>query len=198
MAVIEMRPYFLQSAQSIKFKPSNNVIWLKMIPIIYMKKTIILLIHVTTASFRNGNLFPLKRSGEMVSSCFQRPPPSVRRNPLNWLVRSQCYSYLNGKSVNVLWDTGSMMTLVSRKWAKDNFPEKKIHFVSEFLEEDEEDRLWHDGPQWSPSATGNRAPGSGTSATPPFTQNLSCLAKGRMYTKVRQSVFIRGRDKHYI
>ena len=46
---------------------------------------------------------------------------------------------LDGKSVDVLWDTGSMITLVSRKWAKENFPKKKIHSISEFLEEDEEE-----------------------------------------------------------
>ena len=42
---------------------------------------------------------------------------------------------LDGKSVDVLWDTGSVITLVSRKWAKENFPDKKIHSMSEFLEE---------------------------------------------------------------
>ena len=46
---------------------------------------------------------------------------------------------LDGKSVDMLWDTGSMITLVSRKWAKENFPEKKIHSLSEFLEENEEE-----------------------------------------------------------
>ena len=46
---------------------------------------------------------------------------------------------LDGKSVDVLWDTGSMITLVSRKWAKENFPNKKIHSITEFLEENEEE-----------------------------------------------------------
>ena len=45
---------------------------------------------------------------------------------------------LDGKVVEMLWDTGSMISLVGRKWAKKNFPNKKIYSVSEFLEEKEE------------------------------------------------------------
>ena len=45
---------------------------------------------------------------------------------------------LDGKSVDVLWDTGSMVSLVGQKWVQDNFPEKKIHSIREFLEENEE------------------------------------------------------------
>ena len=45
---------------------------------------------------------------------------------------------LEGKMVNMLWDTGSMVSLVGRKWVCDNFPQKVICSVSEFLEEKEE------------------------------------------------------------
>ena len=45
------------------------------------------------------------------------------------------------KSVDVLWDTGSMISLVSRRWAREHFPHKKIHSISEFLEEKEELRV---------------------------------------------------------
>ena len=45
---------------------------------------------------------------------------------------------LDGKIVEVLWDTGSMVSLVGRKWVKENFPQKKIYSVREFLEEKEE------------------------------------------------------------
>ena len=44
---------------------------------------------------------------------------------------------LNGKSVEVLWDTGSMVTLVDRRWIKENFPEAKVYSVGEFLEDKE-------------------------------------------------------------
>ena len=47
----------------------------------------------------------------------------------------------DGKTVDVLWDTGSMVTLVGRKWARENFPHKKIHSISEFLEEEEKLRV---------------------------------------------------------
>ena len=45
---------------------------------------------------------------------------------------------LDGKVVEMLWDTGSMISLVGRKWVKRNFPQKKIYSVREFLEEKEE------------------------------------------------------------
>ena len=48
---------------------------------------------------------------------------------------------LDGKPVDVLWDTGSMVSLVDRNWARENFPHKKIHSVSEFLEEREQLRV---------------------------------------------------------
>ena len=44
--------------------------------------------------------------------------------------------YLGGKQVEVLWDTGSMVSLVDREWVKEQFPEEKVYSVSEFLERD--------------------------------------------------------------
>ena len=40
---------------------------------------------------------------------------------------------LDTKEVNVLWDTGSMISLVDAEWVKSYFPNKKLHSVSEFL-----------------------------------------------------------------
>ena len=45
---------------------------------------------------------------------------------------------LDGETFEVLWDTGSMISLVGRKWVQENFPDKKIHSIREFLEENEE------------------------------------------------------------
>ena len=45
--------------------------------------------------------------------------------------------FLDGKVVFMLWDTGSMVSLVGRKWLRKHFPHKKIYSVSEFLEEKE-------------------------------------------------------------
>ena len=44
---------------------------------------------------------------------------------------------LDGKMVYMLWDTGSMVSLVGRKWLRKHFPHKRIYSVSEFLEEKE-------------------------------------------------------------
>ena len=44
---------------------------------------------------------------------------------------------LGGKSVKLLWDTGSQVTLVDRRWMRTNFPDAKIHSVSEFLDDKE-------------------------------------------------------------
>ena len=44
---------------------------------------------------------------------------------------------LGGKSLSVLWDTGSMVSLVDRKWIRKNFPHSRIYSVSEFLENSE-------------------------------------------------------------
>ena len=41
--------------------------------------------------------------------------------------------YLDGVSVDVLWDTGSMVSMVSRDWLAEKFPEKQMVDVSEFL-----------------------------------------------------------------
>ena len=45
---------------------------------------------------------------------------------------------LDGKVVEMLWDTGSMISLMGRKWVQKNFPQKKIYPISEFLEEKED------------------------------------------------------------
>ena len=42
---------------------------------------------------------------------------------------------LDEKENEVLWDTGSMVSLVGRNWLKVRYPEKKVHSVSEFMEE---------------------------------------------------------------
>ena len=44
---------------------------------------------------------------------------------------------LNGKEFKMLWNTGSMISLMDRRWVQKNFPDEKLHSVSNFLEEDE-------------------------------------------------------------
>ena len=44
---------------------------------------------------------------------------------------------IDGKVVELLWDTGSMVSIVGRKWVKRNFPGKKIFSVAEFLDNEE-------------------------------------------------------------
>ena len=41
--------------------------------------------------------------------------------------------YYGGKLVNVLWDTGSMVSMIDRYWWKENFPNEHIYSVEEFL-----------------------------------------------------------------
>ena len=41
---------------------------------------------------------------------------------------------LDGKQFTMLWDTGSMICLVDRRWVDKHFPGKRIQSVSEFLE----------------------------------------------------------------
>ena len=41
--------------------------------------------------------------------------------------------YLGGKRFEMLWDIGSMISMVSRSWVNKNFPDLKIHSVSDFL-----------------------------------------------------------------
>ena len=43
--------------------------------------------------------------------------------------------YFNGKQVEVLWDTGSMISIVDREWIERKFPGILVHPVNEFLEE---------------------------------------------------------------
>ena len=44
---------------------------------------------------------------------------------------------LDGRKVEVLWDTGSMISLMDLKWVQKYFPEKKILPVKEFLKSDD-------------------------------------------------------------
>ena len=46
---------------------------------------------------------------------------------------------LGGKEVEVLWDTGSMVSLVDRRWIKRNLPDAIIHPVADFLESDQKE-----------------------------------------------------------
>ena len=41
---------------------------------------------------------------------------------------------LDNTDVEVLWDTGSMISLVDTKWVKKYFPNKELHSVQDFLE----------------------------------------------------------------
>ena len=41
---------------------------------------------------------------------------------------------LDNKNFELLWDTGSMISLVDKMWVKKHFPEKQIHSVNDFLE----------------------------------------------------------------
>ena len=43
----------------------------------------------------------------------------------------QCY--YGGKAVKVLWDTGSMVSMVDRQWLDEHFPGVKIHTVEDFI-----------------------------------------------------------------
>ena len=45
---------------------------------------------------------------------------------------------LDGVDEKVLWDTGGMVSLVSKSWLDEHFPEKEIRDVAELLEEGEE------------------------------------------------------------
>ena len=41
--------------------------------------------------------------------------------------------FLDGKGCQALWDTGSMISMIDREWLKENFPEKPVIDVSEFM-----------------------------------------------------------------
>ena len=43
---------------------------------------------------------------------------------------------LGGKEFQMLWDTGSMISMVDKKWVKNNFPEATIHSVTDFLDDE--------------------------------------------------------------
>ena len=69
---------------------------------------------------------------------------TVRQCQLDWKTQSKMIRlvgrkpmvncHLDGKIFDMLWDTGSMICLVSRRWLKKHFPGKKIESVSDFLE----------------------------------------------------------------
>ena len=42
--------------------------------------------------------------------------------------------YLNGKRVMMPWDTGSMVSMVDRRWCRRHFPKSTIYPVSSFLD----------------------------------------------------------------
>ena len=44
--------------------------------------------------------------------------------------------YLDGENCAALWDTGSMISVVDFKWVKKNFPDKTLHSVDNFLQND--------------------------------------------------------------
>ena len=46
---------------------------------------------------------------------------------------------LNGVLSSVLWDTGSMISLVDVEWVKENIPVLEVHSISKFLGEEEAD-----------------------------------------------------------
>ena len=41
--------------------------------------------------------------------------------------------YYGGRAVKVLWDTGSMVSMVDRQWLDEHFPGEKVYSVEEFL-----------------------------------------------------------------
>ena len=41
---------------------------------------------------------------------------------------------LDNKEFDMLWDTGSMICLVDRRWLNTHFPDKELITVAEFLE----------------------------------------------------------------
>ena len=72
---------------------------------------------------------------------------SVRQKYLDWKTERKMMKLvgekpilaclLDGKKLEMLWDTGSMVSLVGRDWVKRHFPEKKIYSVNDFLENEE-------------------------------------------------------------
>ena len=42
--------------------------------------------------------------------------------------------FLGGKRVMMLWDTGSMVSMVDRRWCKRHFPNATIYPASSFLD----------------------------------------------------------------
>ena len=42
---------------------------------------------------------------------------------------------LDGKACQLLWDTGSMISMVDRDWLEQNCPDKEIHPITSFIEE---------------------------------------------------------------
>ena len=49
-------------------------------------------------------------------------------------VRPMLKCFLDDEIFEVLWDTGSMVSLVDTKWVKTYFPDKQIHPITDFLE----------------------------------------------------------------
>ena len=58
----------------------------------------------------------------------------VRRKILKLVgVKPMLQCFYNGRSVDVLWDTGSMVSIVDKRWLDKNFPDQKIFSVEEFI-----------------------------------------------------------------
>ena len=50
-------------------------------------------------------------------------------------VKPMLKCFLDGVNSEMLWDTGSMVSLVDRKWLATNFPDAIVHPISDFMEE---------------------------------------------------------------
>ena len=44
--------------------------------------------------------------------------------------------YLDGANCEALWDTGSMVSLVDVRWVRENFLQKRLHSIKDFLKND--------------------------------------------------------------
>ncbi len=72
---------------------------------------------------------------------------TVRQNQINSKVRLKMLKLvgnkpkircrLDGKSMKMLWDTGSMVSLVDKFWTNQHFPDKEILPVADFLDRDD-------------------------------------------------------------
>ena len=68
----------------------------------------------------------------------EREVPVKTRRKVMRLVgeRPMVKCFMEDKEFSMLWDTGSMISMVDRNWVKENFPDKKVYPVSDFVEEE--------------------------------------------------------------